>query len=69
MDKSKKLETIFLIGGLILSGLAIAITGVSYLMNMTFTYQWLVCIHTTNPSFQKSSLGLCLHDVNQDEVS
>jgi hypothetical protein len=28
--------------GLILSGIAIAITGVSYILNMTFTYQWLV---------------------------
>jgi len=28
-----------------------------------------VSIHTTNPSFQKSSLGLCLHDVNQNEIS
>ena len=44
MNKSKNLETIFLIVGLILSGLAIAITGVSYLMNMTFSYQWLVWI-------------------------
>jgi len=28
--------------GLILAGIAIAITGVSYILNMTFTYQWLV---------------------------
>ncbi len=28
--------------GLILAGLAIVITGISYLMNMTFSYQWLV---------------------------
>jgi hypothetical protein len=44
MEKPKKLETIFLTVGLILSGLAIAITGVSYLLNMTFDYQWLVWI-------------------------
>ena len=44
MDKSKKLEAIFLIIGLLLAGLAIAITGVSYLLNMTFDYQWLVWI-------------------------
>ncbi len=30
--------------GLILSGFAILITGVSYLSNMTFTYQWLVWV-------------------------
>ncbi len=30
--------------GLILVGLAIVITGVSYILNMTFTYQWLVWI-------------------------
>lgn len=42
MENSKKLENIFLTMGLILAGLAIAITGVSYLMYMTFNYQWLV---------------------------
>jgi hypothetical protein len=30
--------------GLILAGLAIVVTGVSYILNMTFTYQWLVWI-------------------------
>ena len=42
MENPKKIERIFLTVGLILSGLAIAITGVSYLMHMTFDYQWLV---------------------------
>ena len=44
MKTQKKIEKIFLTIGLGLSGLAIAITGISYLMNMTFTYQWLVWI-------------------------
>jgi hypothetical protein len=30
--------------GLILAGLAIVITGISYILNMNFTYQWLVWI-------------------------
>jgi hypothetical protein len=30
--------------GLILAGIAIAVTGVSYLLNMEFTYQWLVWV-------------------------
>jgi uncharacterized membrane protein HdeD (DUF308 family) len=30
--------------GLVLAGIAIAITGVSYILNMTFTYQWLVWV-------------------------
>jgi hypothetical protein len=40
----KPLEVGTLSIGLILTGLAIAVTGVSYLLNMTFTYQWLVWI-------------------------
>jgi hypothetical protein len=40
----KTVEVITISVGLILTGLAIAITGVSYLLNMTFTYQWLVWI-------------------------
>ncbi|MEE9553870.1 MAG: hypothetical protein V3W18_06185 [candidate division Zixibacteria bacterium] len=38
----KPLETRAIAVGLILVGLAIIITGISYLINMTFTYQWLV---------------------------
>jgi len=41
---NNKLEVLTVTVGLILAGLAIAITGVSYLLNMTFDYQWLVWI-------------------------
>ena len=37
-----RLEVRIISIGLILPGIAIAITGVSYILNMTFTYQWLV---------------------------
>ena len=37
-----RLEVRIISIGLILAGIAIAITGVSYILNMSFTYQWLV---------------------------
>ncbi|MCK4898459.1 MAG: hypothetical protein KAS38_06770, partial [Anaerolineales bacterium] len=40
----KPLEVRTLIVGFILVGLAVAVTTVSYLLNMTFVYQWLVWI-------------------------
>jgi len=40
----KPLEVRTVSVGLILAGLAIAITGVSYILNMTFTHQWLVWV-------------------------
>ena len=40
----KPLETRTLIVGFILVGIAVAVTTVSYLLNMTFVYQWLVWI-------------------------
>jgi hypothetical protein len=40
----EKLEIRAISIGLILSGLAIVITGVSYILNMNFTYQWLVWV-------------------------
>jgi len=44
MKTPKKNEKILLTIGLVLSGIAIAITGISYSMHMTFDYQWLVWI-------------------------
>jgi len=41
-DGFNSLEQRTMFIGFILAGLTIAITGVSYLMNMTFIYQWLV---------------------------
>lgn len=40
----KPLETRTLIVGFIQVGIAVAVTTVSYLLNMTFVYQWLVWI-------------------------
>ena len=40
----KPLEVRTLIIGFILVGIAVAVTTVSYLLNMTFVYQWLVWI-------------------------
>ena len=40
----KPLDTRTLIVGFILVGIAVAVTTVSYLLNMTFVYQWLVWI-------------------------
>jgi len=40
----KPLEVRTLIVGFILVGIAVAVTTVSYLLNMTFVYQWLVWI-------------------------
>ena len=40
----KPLETKTLIVGFILIGIAVAVTTFSYLLNMTFVYQWLVWI-------------------------
>jgi hypothetical protein len=40
----KPLETGTLIVGFILVGIAVAVTTVSYLLNMTFIYQWLVWV-------------------------
>jgi hypothetical protein len=39
-----KLEVWGVTTGLILAGLAIVITGISYILNMNFTYQWLVWV-------------------------
>ena len=38
----KPLEVRTLIVGFVLVGIAVAVTTVSYLLNMTFVYQWLV---------------------------
>jgi hypothetical protein len=40
----EKWEINSLSAGLILAGLAIVITGISYILNMNFTYQWLVWV-------------------------
>jgi hypothetical protein len=40
----KPLEVRTLIIGFILVGITVAVTAVSYLLNMTFVYQWLVWI-------------------------
>lgn len=40
----KPLETWTVRVGFILAGIVIAVTAVSYLMNMTFTYQWMVWV-------------------------
>ena len=40
----KSLEIRTLIIGFILVGIAVAVTSISYLLNMTFVYQWMVWI-------------------------